>query len=114
MYKTGSNLKGFKMKKITLNHVAKAATGVALAALVAGQWALITGPVEALGEQGRIAAEHANFGDFATYAGLHLLMLIGLPLVFGAIAFCVLAAYTAFARMESLGSRQLAVFHETD
>lgn len=97
------------MKNTTLNHIAKAATGVALAALVAGMWALMTGPVEALGEQGSMAAEHANFGDFFIYAGLHLLMLISLPLVFGAIAFCVLAAYSAFTRMES---RQLAVFHE--
>lgn len=98
------------MKSTTLNHIAKTATGVVLAALVAGMWALITGPVEALGEQGSIAAEHANFGDFVTYAGLHLLMLIGLPLVFGAIAICVLAAYLAFTRMEN---RQLAVIHET-
>lgn len=99
------------MKTTTLSRIAKTATGIALVALLAGQWALITGPVNTLGEQGRVAAEHSNIVEFATYAGLHLLMLIGLPLVTGAIALCVMAAYLAFTRMET---RQLAVIHETD
>lgn len=89
------------MKKITLKQAAKAATGVALVVLLAGQWALVTGPVEALGKLGVQAAEQSNVAGVATYGGLHLLMLIGLPLVYGAIALCVVAAYMAFNKMES-------------
>jgi hypothetical protein len=97
------------MKKITSKQVAKTATGVALVVLLAGQWALVTGPLNALDELGQQAAKQSNIVDVATYGGLHLLMLIGLPLVFGAIALCVVAAYMAFSKMES---RQAELVYE--
>jgi hypothetical protein len=97
------------MKNITSKQVAKTATGVALVVLLAGQWALVTGPLNALDELGQQAAKQSNIADVATYGGLHLLMLIGLPLVFGAIALCVVAAYMAFSKMES---RQAELVYE--
>jgi len=96
-------------KKDFLNLTAKTATGVALVVLLAGSWALITGPVAAVGDMGKVAAEHANIGEFAGYAGLHLLMLIILPLIFGAIGICVLAAFSAFVNMLN---RPLMLTHE--
>jgi hypothetical protein len=57
--------------------------------------------LNALADLGQQAAEQSNVAGVATYGGLHLLMLIGLPLVYGFIALCVIAAYMAFSKMES-------------
>ena len=45
------------MKKSTLRQAAQAVTGIALIALLAGQWALVAGPLASLADYGRSAAE---------------------------------------------------------
>lgn len=89
------------MKKITSKKSAQAATGIAIIALLAGQWALITGPLDELAEQGREAIEVSNMTDFAIYAGLHTLATAAMPLIFGAIGICVIATYEVFNRMQN-------------
>jgi hypothetical protein len=88
------------MKKIMLT-VAKGMAGIGIAALMAGHWVLMTGSVAALDQQARLAAQNSNILEFAAYAGLHFLLMIGMPLVFGAVGICVLAAYHAFTKMQS-------------
>ena len=88
------------MKKLTLKHMAQAATGIAVTALLAGQWALVTGPVADIAEQGRVAAASGQVAKFAGIFGLNVLLTAGLPLVFGGIGICVMAAYLAFERMQ--------------
>lgn len=51
--------------KNPLRLAAKVATAIALSALIAGQWALLTGPFKALREQAGEAAKNSHFGDFA-------------------------------------------------
>lgn len=87
------------MKKLTLKQAAQAATGIAVVALLAGQWALITGPVADIAEQGRTAAASGHVAEFAGIFGLNVLLTAGVPLVFGGIGICVMAAYLAFERM---------------
>ena len=86
------------MKKLTLKHAAKAAMGIALLALVAGQWALFTGPLETIAQQGEVAAANGNTGEFFGIFIFNILIGIALPLVFGCISWCVMAAYLAFER----------------
>lgn len=88
------------MKKPTLKQAAQAVTGIALVALLAGQWALITGPLESLAGYGRTAAESGNLAEFFGVFGLNVLMMAGLPLVFGGIGLCVVAAYLVFERTQ--------------
>jgi hypothetical protein len=88
------------MKKLTLKQAAQAATGIAVVALLAGQWALITGPMADMAEQGRTAAASGHVAEFAGIFGLNVLLTAGVPLVFGGIGICVMAAYLAFERMQ--------------
>ncbi len=97
------------MKKPTLKQAAQAVTGIALVALLAGQWALVTGPMESLADYGRTAADSGNLAEFAGVFGLNVLMMAGLPLVFGGIGICVLAAYLAFERMQQRHAEGQAV-----
>ena len=87
------------MKKLTLKQAAQAATGIAVVALLAGEWALITGPMSDIAEQGRTAAASGHVVQFAGIFGLNVLLTAALPLVFGGIGICVMAAYLAFERM---------------
>lgn len=88
------------MRKLTLKRAAQAATGIAVMALLAGQWALITEPVADIAEQGRTAAASGHVAEFAGIFGLNVLLTAGIPLVFGGIGLCVMAAYLAFERMQ--------------
>jgi len=97
------------MKKPTLKQAAQAVTGIALVALLAGQWALITGPLADISEQGRTAAASGHLGEFAGFFGLNILLTTGLPLIFGGIGICVLAAYLAFERMQQRQAEGQAV-----
>ena len=82
------------MKKITLKQAAQAVTGIALIALLAGQWALIVGPLASL--YGHKAAEGGHMLEFFAVFGLNILMTAGLPLIFAGIGICVMFAYLAF------------------
>lgn len=88
------------MKKQTLKQAAQAVTGLALIALLAGQWALIVGPLASLSDYGRSAGEAGHMLEFFGVFGLNILMTAGLPLVFAGIGLCVMAAYLAFERMQ--------------
>lgn len=77
---------------------AKAVMGVCIAALLAGQWALVSGPVSQLGRSGLDAAAHSDGAGVAMYGGLHLLLLAGLPLVNGLIGLCLLVVYNAWSK----------------
>lgn len=89
------------MKKSTLNRVAKGAMGVALLTLIASVYTLSAGPLRFLTERGQEAAAHADLSGFAMYAGLGFLAQVALPLIFGGIAICVMAAYLAFEKMQA-------------
>lgn len=95
----GSKNRGGSMRRLTLKQVAQVATGIAVVALLAGQWALITGPMSDIAEQGHTAAANGHIAEFAGIFGLNVLLTAALPLVFGGIGICVLAAYLAFERM---------------
>ena len=88
------------MKKQTLKQAAQAVTGIALVALLAGQWALVAGPLASLSDYGRSAAEGGHMLEFFGVFGLNVLMMAGLPLVFAGIGLCVMAAYLTFERMQ--------------
>ena len=99
------------MKKPTLKQAAQAAMGIALLALVAGQWALITGPIETIAQQAENAATNGNTPEFFGIFALKILLEIALPLVFGAIAWCVMAAYLAFERMQQRQALPVIIEH---
>lgn len=99
------------MKKITLKQAAQAVTGIALIALLAGQWALIVGPLASLSDYGRSAAEGGHMLEFFGAFGLNILMTAGLPLVFAGIGLCVMAAYLAFERMQQRQAQAAFIEH---
>lgn len=88
------------MKKPTLMHIAQAATAIAFMVLIAGQWALVTGPLESLAEYGQTLAENGNMTEFFGFFVMKVLIDSALVLVFGGIGICVIASYLAFERMQ--------------
>lgn len=102
------------MKKSTIKQMAQAVTGIALIALLAGQWALITGPLASLADYGRSAAEGGHMAEFFGVFGLNILMTAGLPLVFGGIGICILAAYLAFERMQQRQALPVAIIESRE
>ena len=86
-----------KIKRIS-KRTAKIVMGVGIAVLLAGQWALVSGPVSRLGQSGLDAAAHSDGLGVAMYGGLHLLLLAGLPLISGFVGLCVLAVYSAYSQ----------------
>lgn len=88
------------MKKPTLMHIAQAATAIAILVLIAGQWALVTGPLESLAEYGQTLAVNGNLTEFFGFFVIKVLIDSALVLVFGGIGICVIAAYLAFERMQ--------------
>lgn len=100
------------MKKITFKQAAQAVTGIALIALLAGQWALIVGPLASLSDYGRQAAEGGHMLEFFGVFGLNILMTAGLPLVFAGIGLCVMAAYLAFERMQQRQAQAAFIEHQ--
>ncbi len=92
---------------INLHKAAKAGTGIAIAVLIAGQWALITGPLQAIRDQGAAAAAQHQYLEFFGLMALQILALAGLPLITGGIVLCVLVAYEAYRRTHIFASAKI-------
>jgi hypothetical protein len=83
-----------------LKKAVQTGTAVCIVVLLAGQWALSTGPMAQLRQQGRTAAESGHVAEFTGYFVADFLLSMAIPLVFGVIGICVMATYMAFERMQ--------------
>lgn len=87
-------------------------TGFALVALIIAQWAIFAGPLDTLDEQAQMAGNIGDTAKFAGYAGLHTLVMIAMPLMFGAIGLCVIAVYETYKRLNERQARLVTIEHK--